>query len=127
MALIPGVGKFPGVESGNHSSILAWKTSWTEEPVKTRFKLMLLFRCLKKFMKILMLLERIAINILKGLSFHFISRCHSMLFLHQPGQIHILFLLLQLSTCPFLRSTRWALRLIIGMLKFKQTRILQNM
>ena len=32
MALIPGVGKFPGVESGNHSSILAWKTSWTEEP-----------------------------------------------------------------------------------------------
>lgn len=99
---------------------------WKRHEQRHREALQQLAACLK-FMKILMLLERIAINILKGLSFHFISRCHSMLFLHQPGQIHILFLLLQLSTCPFLRSTQWALRLIIGMLKFKQTHILQNM
>ena len=32
MGSIPGVGKFPGVESGNHFSILAWKTPWTEKP-----------------------------------------------------------------------------------------------
>ncbi|KAM9697036.1 cilia- and flagella-associated protein 91 isoform 2-T2 [Dama dama] len=58
----------------------------TEKPSSNLPQLMLLFGCLKKFMKILMLLERIAINILKGLSFHFISRCHSVLFLHQPGR-----------------------------------------
>ena len=29
---IPGLGKSPGVGNGNHSSILAWKIPWTEEP-----------------------------------------------------------------------------------------------
>ena len=32
MGSISGAGKFPGVESGKHSSILAWKTPWTEKP-----------------------------------------------------------------------------------------------
>ena len=30
--LIPGPGRSPGEGNGNHSSILAWRTSWTEEP-----------------------------------------------------------------------------------------------
>ena len=30
--LILGPGRFPGVEMATHSSILAWKTPWTEEP-----------------------------------------------------------------------------------------------
>ena len=30
--LIPGSGRSPGKESGNHSSILAWRITWTEEP-----------------------------------------------------------------------------------------------
>ena len=30
--LIPGLGRSPGEGNGNHSSILAWKVSWTEEP-----------------------------------------------------------------------------------------------
>ena len=30
--LIPGSGRSPGVGSGKHSSILAWKIPWTEEP-----------------------------------------------------------------------------------------------
>ena len=29
---IPGSGRSPGEGNGNHSSILAWKVSWTEEP-----------------------------------------------------------------------------------------------
>ena len=29
--LIPGLGRSPGVGSGNHSSILAWKIPCTEE------------------------------------------------------------------------------------------------
>ena len=29
---IPGLGRSPGVGNGNHSSILAWKIPWTEEP-----------------------------------------------------------------------------------------------
>ena len=29
---IPGLGRFPGVSNGNHSSILAWKIPWPEEP-----------------------------------------------------------------------------------------------
>ena len=29
---IPGSGRSSGVGSGNHSSILAWKISWTVEP-----------------------------------------------------------------------------------------------
>ena len=29
---IPGSGRSPGVGSGSHSSILAWKILWTEEP-----------------------------------------------------------------------------------------------
>ena len=32
MGSIPEVGKIPWLESGNHSSILAWKAPWTEEP-----------------------------------------------------------------------------------------------
>ena len=30
--LIPGLGRSPGEGNGNHSSILAWKIPWTEEP-----------------------------------------------------------------------------------------------
>ena len=30
--LIPGLGRSPGEGNGNHSSILAWRTPWTEEP-----------------------------------------------------------------------------------------------
>ena len=30
--LIPGLGKSPGEENGNHSSILAQEIPWTEEP-----------------------------------------------------------------------------------------------
>ena len=29
---IPGSGKCPGEENGYHSSILAWRIPWTEEP-----------------------------------------------------------------------------------------------
>ena len=29
---IPRLGRFPGVGSRTHCSILAWKISWTEEP-----------------------------------------------------------------------------------------------
>ena len=32
MGLIPGPGRSPGVGNGNHSSILAWKIPWREEP-----------------------------------------------------------------------------------------------
>ena len=31
-AFIPESGRSPGVENGIHSSILAWKIPWTEEP-----------------------------------------------------------------------------------------------
>ena len=30
--LIPGLGRAPGVGNGNHSSIVAWRIPWTEEP-----------------------------------------------------------------------------------------------
>ena len=30
--LIPGLGRFPGRGNETHSSILAWKIPWTEEP-----------------------------------------------------------------------------------------------
>ena len=30
--LIHGLGRLPGEGNGNHSSILAWEISWTEEP-----------------------------------------------------------------------------------------------
>ena len=30
--LIPGLGKSPGEEHGYHSSTLAWRIPWTEEP-----------------------------------------------------------------------------------------------
>ena len=30
--LFPGSGRSPRVGKGNHSSILAWKILWTEEP-----------------------------------------------------------------------------------------------
>ena len=29
---IPGLGQSPGEEGGTHSSILAWRIPWTEEP-----------------------------------------------------------------------------------------------
>ena len=29
---IPGLGRLPGGGHGNHASILAWRTPWTEEP-----------------------------------------------------------------------------------------------
>ena len=29
---VPGLGRFSGGGNGNHSSILAWRISWTEEP-----------------------------------------------------------------------------------------------
>ena len=29
---VTGSGRYPGGENGNHSSILAWKILWTEEP-----------------------------------------------------------------------------------------------
>ena len=29
---IPGLGRFPGEENGNHSRILTWRIPWTEEP-----------------------------------------------------------------------------------------------
>ena len=32
MGSIPGSGKASGGEMATHSSILAWKTAWTEEP-----------------------------------------------------------------------------------------------
>ena len=32
MGLIPGWGRSPGEEMTIHSSILAWKIPWTEEP-----------------------------------------------------------------------------------------------
>ena len=31
---IPGLGRSPGEGNGNHSSILAWRITWTEEPPK---------------------------------------------------------------------------------------------
>ena len=31
-SLTPGSGKSPGEENSNHSSILAWRIPWTEEP-----------------------------------------------------------------------------------------------
>ena len=37
VALIPGSGRFPGEGNDNHSSILAWKISWTEEPGGLQF------------------------------------------------------------------------------------------
>ena len=30
--LIPGLGRSPGEGNGNHSSVLAWRVPWTEEP-----------------------------------------------------------------------------------------------
>ena len=32
MSSIPGSGRSPGIEKATHSSILAWKIPWTEEP-----------------------------------------------------------------------------------------------
>ena len=31
-SLIPGSGRSPGEEMATHSSVLAWKIPWTEEP-----------------------------------------------------------------------------------------------
>ena len=32
LGLIPDLGRSPGEENGSHSSILAWRIPWTEEP-----------------------------------------------------------------------------------------------
>ena len=32
VGLIPGSGRSPGGGHGNHSSVLAWRIPWTEEP-----------------------------------------------------------------------------------------------
>ena len=32
VGLIPGLGRFPGGRHATHSSILAWRVPWTEEP-----------------------------------------------------------------------------------------------
>ena len=32
LSLIPGSGRSPGAAHGNHSSILAWKIPWIEDP-----------------------------------------------------------------------------------------------
>ena len=32
LGLIPGSGRSPGEGNGNHSRILAWRITWTEEP-----------------------------------------------------------------------------------------------
>ena len=32
MGSVPGSGRFPGKEMAIHSSILAWRIPWTEEP-----------------------------------------------------------------------------------------------
>jgi len=37
LALIPGLGKFPGQEMATPTSILAWENPWTEEPVGLQF------------------------------------------------------------------------------------------
>ena len=34
---IPGLGGCPGEVYGNHSSILAWRIPWTEEPGRIEF------------------------------------------------------------------------------------------
>ena len=34
---IPGSGRSPGEGNGNHSTILAWKIPWTEEPGGLQF------------------------------------------------------------------------------------------
>ena len=33
---IPGLGRPPGKENGNHYSFLAWRIPWTEEPGKLK-------------------------------------------------------------------------------------------
>ena len=32
VGLIPGSGRYPGVEYATHSSILSWRITWTGEP-----------------------------------------------------------------------------------------------
>ena len=32
LGLIPGSGRSPGVGNANHSSVLAWKIPWAEDP-----------------------------------------------------------------------------------------------
>ena len=34
----PGLGRSPGEGNGSHSSILAWRTPWTEESGGLKFK-----------------------------------------------------------------------------------------
>jgi len=38
LGLIPGLGRSPGKGNGNHSSILAWRIPWTEEPGGVRIQ-----------------------------------------------------------------------------------------
>ena len=37
VSLIPGWGRAPGGGRGNHSSILAWRIPWSEEPRQLQF------------------------------------------------------------------------------------------
>ena len=37
VGLIPGSGRLPGGGHGNHSSTLAWRIPWTEEPGRLQF------------------------------------------------------------------------------------------
>ena len=37
VGLIPGSGRSPGVEMATHSSILAWRILWTEDPGGLQF------------------------------------------------------------------------------------------
>ena len=37
MDSVPGLGRFPGKGNGYHSSILAWKIPWTEDPCRLQF------------------------------------------------------------------------------------------
>ena len=34
---IPGLGRYPGEGMATHSSILAWRIPWTEEPCRLQF------------------------------------------------------------------------------------------
>jgi len=37
LGLIPELGRAPGEGNGNHSSTLAWKIPWSEEPGRPQF------------------------------------------------------------------------------------------
>ena len=37
MGWVPGSGRGPRERHGTHSSVLAWRSPWTEEPVRLQF------------------------------------------------------------------------------------------